>query len=97
MTDAARPAGITHASFAMHCALLAKEASAWAAGNLTLPEHLNADKSPDDVAKFLEHMRGHLDLIERMAGLAPPRAAPRAADAKRRAARPPQSTLGGES
>lgn len=74
------------------------EASAGASDDwYTPPEYLDADKSSADVSKFLEHMRGHLDLVERMAGLSPQRAAPRAAADKRRAAKPIQSAQGAES
>lgn len=60
---------MTGADFARYAAYIAKNAAAWSADTLGLPEDVPADIDPDRVRRFLDDMRERLDRIETAAGL----------------------------
>jgi hypothetical protein len=47
---------ITHARFSQRCSYIAKNASAWAADCLTLPEEVNKPMRGHSVERFIEEM-----------------------------------------
>jgi hypothetical protein len=59
---------ITEAQFSMQCAFIAKNAAAWAADLLTLPEYYTKEADPDSVARFTDEMRARLDRLDEWAG-----------------------------
>jgi hypothetical protein len=58
---------LTNAQFSMQCAFIAKNAAAWAADTITLPERLNQAADTYVVARFTEEMRGRLDRLDEWA------------------------------
>ncbi|APU92975.1 hypothetical protein PQB34_gp47 [Ochrobactrum phage POI1126] len=61
-------AKLTQAQFAMQCAFISKNASAWAGDTLTLPERLNKHADVAAVARFTDEMRERLDRLDKWAG-----------------------------
>lgn len=61
---------LTNAQFSMQCAFLAKNAAAWAADSLTLPELLTERVDAHAVARFTDEMRSRLDRLDEWAGRA---------------------------
>lgn len=62
--------GITEADFARKCAYLSRLISGWAGDALTLPERLHEKMPLQDVIRFTDDIRGHLDWIDKLAGRA---------------------------
>lgn len=61
---------ITSAQFSMQCSFIAKNASAWAADMLTLPESYQDPVDTATVARFTDDIRGRLDRLDAWAGRA---------------------------
>lgn len=59
---------LTEAVFSMQCSFIAKNAAAWAADILTLPEHYNREADAKTVARFTDEMRARLDRLDEWAG-----------------------------
>jgi hypothetical protein len=61
-------ARLTEAQFSQQCAYIAKNAAAWAADILTLPENYHREADPSNVARFTDDVRARLDRIDELAG-----------------------------